>query len=186
MCPVEFAGGLPVRMVAARKILVTGADGFIGSHLVELLVKSGHRVRALVYYNAFDSRGWLDQRRARRARRARRLRRRRARSPRRAARDAGLRSRDASRRPDRHSLFLSRARQLRRYQREGNVERPAGGAGARRRARHPHLDERGLRNRAVGADSRGAPHPPAVAVRRHQGGGRPARAVVPRLVRDCR
>ena len=47
-------------MVAARKILVTGADGFIGSHLVDLLVRNGHRVRALVYYNAFDSRGWLD------------------------------------------------------------------------------------------------------------------------------
>ena len=47
-------------MVASRKILVTGADGFIGSHVAELLVKGGHRVRALVYYNAFDSRGWLD------------------------------------------------------------------------------------------------------------------------------
>jgi len=47
-------------MAAARKVLVTGADGFIGSHLAELLVKSGHRVRALVYYNSFDSWGWLD------------------------------------------------------------------------------------------------------------------------------
>jgi dTDP-glucose 4,6-dehydratase len=41
-------------------VLVTGADGFIGSHLVERLVRSGHRVRAMVLYNAFDSRGWLD------------------------------------------------------------------------------------------------------------------------------
>jgi dTDP-glucose 4,6-dehydratase len=41
-------------------LLVTGADGFIGSHLVERLVRSGHRVRAMVLYNAFDSRGWLD------------------------------------------------------------------------------------------------------------------------------
>jgi len=41
-------------------ILVTGADGFIGSHLVERLVRSGRRVRAMVLYNAGDSRGWLD------------------------------------------------------------------------------------------------------------------------------
>ncbi len=41
-------------------ILVTGADGFIGSHLVERLVRSGRRVRAMVLYNAWDSRGWLD------------------------------------------------------------------------------------------------------------------------------
>src|SRR5678816_3895444 len=44
----------------ARKILVTGADGFIGSHLAEQLVRGGHQVRAFVFYNAFDSRGWLD------------------------------------------------------------------------------------------------------------------------------
>jgi dTDP-glucose 4,6-dehydratase len=40
--------------------LVTGADGFIGSHLVERLVRSGRRVRAMVLYNPYDSRGWLD------------------------------------------------------------------------------------------------------------------------------
>jgi dTDP-glucose 4,6-dehydratase len=44
-----------------RKILVTGADGFIGSHVAEQLVRSGHQVRAFVFYNAFDSCGWLDQ-----------------------------------------------------------------------------------------------------------------------------
>lgn len=41
-------------------LLVTGADGFIGSHLVERLVRSGRRVRAMVLYNASDARGWLD------------------------------------------------------------------------------------------------------------------------------
>jgi dTDP-glucose 4,6-dehydratase len=42
------------------KILVTGADGFIGSHLVEGLVARGYDVRAFVFYNSFDSWGWLD------------------------------------------------------------------------------------------------------------------------------
>ena len=42
------------------KILVTGADGFIGSHLTEELVKQGQDVKAFVYYNSFNSWGWLD------------------------------------------------------------------------------------------------------------------------------
>ena len=43
------------------KILVTGADGFIGSHLTEALVRAGYRVRAFVLYNSFNSWGWLDR-----------------------------------------------------------------------------------------------------------------------------
>ncbi|MBE8415925.1 GDP-mannose 4,6-dehydratase, partial [Leptospira borgpetersenii] len=42
-------------------ILITGADGFIGSHLTETLVRQGHEVRAFVLYNSFNSWGWLDQ-----------------------------------------------------------------------------------------------------------------------------
>ena len=41
-------------------ILVTGADGFIGSHLVEELVRQGRNVKAFIYYNSFNSWGWLD------------------------------------------------------------------------------------------------------------------------------
>jgi NAD dependent epimerase/dehydratase len=43
-----------------KKILVTGADGFIGSHLTEALVDQGYEVKAFVYYNSFNSWGWLD------------------------------------------------------------------------------------------------------------------------------
>lgn len=43
-----------------KKILVTGADGFIGSHLTERLVRDGYKVRAFVYYNSFNTWGWLD------------------------------------------------------------------------------------------------------------------------------
>jgi dTDP-glucose 4,6-dehydratase len=48
-------------MILGKKILVTGADGFIGSHLVERLVRDGYDVRAFVLYNSFNSWGWLDQ-----------------------------------------------------------------------------------------------------------------------------
>ena len=43
-----------------EKLLVTGADGFIGSHLTEELVKKGYEVKAFAYYNSFNTWGWLD------------------------------------------------------------------------------------------------------------------------------
>lgn len=46
--------------IANKTILVTGADGFIGSHLTELLVKEGAKVKALSLYNSFNTWGWLD------------------------------------------------------------------------------------------------------------------------------
>lgn len=42
------------------KVLVTGADGFIGSHLIERLLEEGHDVKAFTFYNSFNSWGWLD------------------------------------------------------------------------------------------------------------------------------
>lgn len=44
---------------AGARVFVTGADGFIGSHLVERLVATGAEVRAMVYYNSWNARGWL-------------------------------------------------------------------------------------------------------------------------------
>jgi len=43
-----------------NKVLVTGADGFIGSHLTELLLEKGYKVRALAQYNSFNYWGWLE------------------------------------------------------------------------------------------------------------------------------
>lgn len=47
-------------MHVKKKVLITGADGFIGSHLTERLIDEGYQVRAFVYYNSFNSWGWLD------------------------------------------------------------------------------------------------------------------------------
>ena len=43
-----------------KKVLVTGADGFIGSHLTESLLEKGYDVKVFTYYNSFNTWGWLD------------------------------------------------------------------------------------------------------------------------------
>ena len=43
-----------------KKVLITGADGFIGSHLTEKLIKQGYEVTALSLYNSFNNWGWLE------------------------------------------------------------------------------------------------------------------------------
>lgn len=50
-----------VKYLEMKTALVTGADGFIGSHLTELLLQNGYKVKALSYYNSFNFYGWLDQ-----------------------------------------------------------------------------------------------------------------------------
>jgi NAD dependent epimerase/dehydratase len=47
--------------IGLKKLLITGADGFIGSHLTEALVRAGYDVRAFVLYNSFNTWGWLDR-----------------------------------------------------------------------------------------------------------------------------
>ena len=48
------------RYLHMKKVLVTGADGFIGSHLTESLLEKGYDVKAFTFYNSFNTWGWLD------------------------------------------------------------------------------------------------------------------------------
>jgi len=56
LCSAALRSGM-----SPKTVLITGADGFIGSHLTEALVRQGFTVRAFIYYNSFNSWGWLDQ-----------------------------------------------------------------------------------------------------------------------------
>lgn len=56
---MSLKGGILIKSFHGKSVFVTGADGFIGSHLVELLVNLGANVKALVYYNSWNYIGWL-------------------------------------------------------------------------------------------------------------------------------
>jgi NAD dependent epimerase/dehydratase len=60
MIPESMSSERNISPPSSRKVLVTGAGGFIGSHLVEALVRDGGEVRAFIHYNALNSRGWLE------------------------------------------------------------------------------------------------------------------------------
>lgn len=57
---IDFGRGQKGGKDMANTVMVTGADGFIGSHLTEALVRKGEKVKAFCYYNSFGSWGWLD------------------------------------------------------------------------------------------------------------------------------
>ena len=160
-------------------VAVTGAEGFIGSHLVERLVRHGQRVRAMVLYNSFDSRGWLDTLPADVLAEVEVL-------PG-DVRDAA--SADDLVRGARVVYHLAAliaipySYQAPRSYVDTNVDRHPERARRGPRARHAaagaHLDERDLRH---GPDRRDRRDPPAagpVALRRVEGGGGQARGVLP-------
>ncbi len=111
--------------MTVETVLVTGAGGFIGSHLVETLLAQGQRVRALVRYTSTGGAGFLD---AAAPRPARNLPRRHPRRPRRQAGRDWLPAHLPPRRPYRHSVLVCRAGFLCSGQRPGHAARPGGGA----------------------------------------------------------
>ena len=128
-----------------QRVLVTGAGGFIGSHLVEGLVAEGAAVRAFVHYNSRSDWGHLEELPGEPATRSRWC----GRDPgpvQRRARGRRLRDRLPPGRADRDPLLLRGAEELRGHEHPGHAERARGRAA--RCSGRPHLDQRDLRHRS--------------------------------------
>ena len=168
------------------QVAVTGAEGFIGSHLVEALVRRGHRVRAMVLYNMFSSHGWLETLDAGDPGPGRRGVRRRPRPGVGAPAGRGRGGRLPPGRARLGALFLLRPAILRGHQHDRHPARAGGGTRLRDPAAGAHLDQRDLRHGADGPDQRGTPAAGPVAVRGLQGRrGQAGRVLLPEL-RDSR
>ena len=167
-------------MTSAPLAAVTGAEGFIGSHLTEALVASGHRVRAMAQYNSFSSYGWLET------------------LPPDVldqveivlgdVRDPGsVRGLVEGAEAVYHLAALIAIPYSYRAPHsyvDTNVTGTLNVLEAVRAPGHPaagaHLHQRDVRHRADRADHRGPPHPDPVPVRRFEGGRGPARRQLPR------
>ncbi len=172
----------PMSGWSGKRVLVTGAGGFIGSHLVEPL-RRGRARRARVRALQLARRLGLPRRaRPPTARRDRGRAGRRPGSVQRQARRPRLRRRLPPRRADRRSRTrTSRRRATSRRTSTARSTCSRRRAQRGRRARRPHLDERGLRHGALRADRRGAPAAGPVAVLREQDRRRQARRELPPL-----
>ena len=180
-------GGLLACPSRGVPVLVTGADGFIGSHLVERLVAEGADVRAFCLYNSRGSAGWLDEAPPDVATRRSTSGSATSATPRFVERgDRGHRGRVPPRRADRDPVLVRRAGVVRRHQRQRHAQRPRGGRPGRRPTRHPDVDERGLRHARDPADPRDAPAPRPVAVRGDEGRRGPARRSRSTAATACR